>query len=108
MGGAVALVHQLVGSGDNFDVVGAVELLGDVFSEGEAGASGALSPALNVVWIGPDNVAHGSFVGDLLDSVQFSDAVEGAELRAESSVDAEDLILVKKLLNFFGNGAMKN
>jgi hypothetical protein len=40
VGPIVAIHHQLMGSGDQLQVVGMVELLGDVLSEGVTGTSG--------------------------------------------------------------------
>ena len=54
----VALHDQLVGPGDEGELVGVVELLGDVLAEGVARASRRNAPAAPVVWVGPEQVTH--------------------------------------------------
>lgn len=44
-----------------------------------------------VIGVTPQQIAHGSFVGDLLQAVEGSDVVEGVDGGAESAVQAEDL-----------------
>jgi hypothetical protein len=51
------------------------------------------APPLAVVGVGPEQVAHGSFVRYLLHTVQLADVVEGVNGRRETSVQTEDLIL---------------
>ena len=54
---------------DEGEVVLVVEALDDVRSEKEAGAAGAQAPAVDFVRVGPEEVAHGAFVGDFLFAV---------------------------------------
>lgn len=55
-----------MGAGDEGEVVALVEDLDDIGAEEEAGAPGGEAPAVDFVGVGPEEVAHGSFVGDFL------------------------------------------
>lgn len=52
--------------GDHFEVVGVVELFGDVLAEGVAGASRVHPPPCAVVGVGPEEIAHWALVGHFL------------------------------------------
>jgi hypothetical protein len=43
--------------------------------------------------IGPEEIAHGSVWGRLLEPVQATDVVEGAQLRREATVHAQELLV---------------
>ena len=65
-----------------------VELAHDVGAEEEAGAAGREAPAFYVVWVGPEEIAHGAFVGDFLFAVEETDGVEVGDEGREAAVDA--------------------
>ena len=89
--GPVVPVHdELVCAGDESEAVLVVVLLADVGAEREAGASGRDSPAAPVVGVGPEEVAHGSLVGNLLDAVELANVVQSVDGRREATVQAED------------------
>ena len=54
-------------------------------------APGADSPALSVLRIGPQEIAHGTVVGDLLLPINRADLIEGLDGGGKTTVDAEDL-----------------
>ncbi len=54
------------------------EGLGDVPAEEEAGAARGEAPALDVVWVGPEEVAHGPVVRDFLFAVDCADLVRSS------------------------------
>ena len=56
-----------------------VEVLDDVGAEEETGAAGGEAPAVDVVWIGPEEIAHGAFVGYFLLAVDESDFVDAVD-----------------------------
>ena len=68
------------------------ELLGDVLAEGVACTAGGYAPAASVVGIGPEEVAHGSFVRHFDYAIDSFDLVEGVEAGGEATVEAEDLV----------------
>ena len=87
----VSLHHELVRPADHLDVVGGVELADHVASEEISGTSRRDSPALGVLGVGPEQVAHGAVVGNLLLPVDGPDLVQGLDTGAEAAVDTEDL-----------------
>jgi hypothetical protein len=70
--GLVALHDQLVRAGDQVDVVDLVELGHHISAEEVASAAGRQAPALDVLGVGPHEVAHGAVVGDLLLAVNYT------------------------------------
>lgn len=58
-----------------------IECFRNILSKRVAGSSGRYSPTAAIIWVGPKQVAHGSFVGHLLDTVQRADVVEGVDTR---------------------------
>ena len=61
----VALHDELVRTRDQVEAVGVVELLAYVLPESVSGAARRDAPAAAVVRVGPEQVAHGTLVGDL-------------------------------------------
>lgn len=51
----------------------------DVGAEEEARAAGGETPAFDLVRVGPEEVAHGAFVGDFLLAVDEADLVDGVD-----------------------------
>ena len=82
---------ELMGSTDHVDVVGGVELRHDVAAEQISGAARRHAPALRVLGIGPEQVAHGSVVRHFLLPVYGPDLIERLNGRREAAVNAEDL-----------------
>jgi len=62
----VALHHELMRSCDERNVVGAVELVDDVAAKQEASATRAQAPAVDLLGIRPQQVAHGTIVRHFL------------------------------------------
>lgn len=89
----VPLHNELVCSGDEVEAIDVGELFGNVLAEGVASPARRYAPAASVVGVGPDQVAHGSLVGHLLDAVEVPGMVEGVNGGAKSTVEAEDSVL---------------
>ena len=87
----VAVHDQLVGPGDELQVVRVVELLRDVLAEGVAGSSRRNSPAAPVVGVGPKQVAHGPLVRHFLHSGERLDLVERVDAGREAAVQTKYL-----------------
>ena len=87
----VAVHDKLMSTGDQVDVVDVVEFGRDLGSEQPSSTSRRHSPSLNVLRIGPHEVAEWSFVWNLHSSVDKSHLIDGLELWWESAVDAENL-----------------
>jgi hypothetical protein len=77
----VTFHDQLMGASDQRQTVVVVEGLADVLTESVASTSGAYSPTTSVVGITPEQIAHGTLVGHLLDSVERTDVVERVDAR---------------------------
>ena len=88
-----AVHHQLMSSGNQFQVVSMIEVLRYVLSKCEPGSSRRYSPAVPVVRIRPKQIAHWSFVRHLDLPVNCPDLVECIQIGREASMQAEDLIL---------------
>ena len=93
MAPVVPVHNELVRPGYQIQAVLVVELLGYVLPKGEAGPAGADAPPGPVVGVGPEQVAHGPLVGDLLHPIELPHVVEGVDGRAEAAVEAEYVII---------------
>lgn len=80
-------------SANQAEIIDSVELLGDLGSEEPSSASGTHGPSLDVLRVGPHEIAEGSLVGDLLASLDSSDLVDCLNIRGETSMDTEHLTL---------------
>lgn len=77
----VALHHQLMSSCNQRQPIVMVECFTDVLAESVTCSSWAYTPATSVIWIGPEQVTHGSFVWDFLDAVETANVIEGINAR---------------------------
>ena len=89
----VSLHYQLMSPADQRDVISAIELFDSVFSEKIPSASGADEPALNLIWVWPHQVAHGSNVGNFLFSVKWPDVIDVLNVGRESTMHTENFII---------------
>jgi hypothetical protein len=76
---------KLVCPRDQREAVAVVEHLGYIAAEGVPGAPRGYAPALAVVGVRPEEVAHRALVRDLLHSVQLSDVVQRVDGRGEAA-----------------------
>mmetsp|Transcript_3560 Transcript_3560/g.6810 ORF Transcript_3560/g.6810 Transcript_3560/m.6810 type:complete len:278 (+) Transcript_3560:505-1338(+) len=89
----VALHHQLMRARDQLDCVCRVELRNHVAAEEVAGAARAEAPAVNILRVGPHEVAHGAVVRNLLLAVDDPYLVERVDRWRQAAVYAENLVL---------------
>lgn len=109
VGPVVTLHHKLMGTGDSCQVVGVVELLRNILAETVSSTSWRNTPAASIIRVRPQQVAHGTFLWHLLNSVELSNLVESVDAGWETTVEAENLILndsckgqeVEKLCEYF-------
>lgn len=87
----VSLLHQLMRPGDEFQSVYMAEVIGHFGSEHPPGSSGIYCPVFDIFWVGPHQVAEGSFVWDFYFPIDGAHLIDGLDFGAESSMDAEDL-----------------
>lgn len=85
-----AVHHQLMRSGNQSDVVDVIEFSGNFGAEQPSSSSWGHSPGLDVLWVGPHEIAEWALMGDLHSSVDESHLVDGLDFRGETSMDAED------------------
>jgi len=89
----ISFHYQLVRSCDQRQPVVVIKGLGNILPECVSCASWRNAPATPVIWIAPEQIAHGSFMRDFLDTVERADVIKGVDGWAETSVEAENLIL---------------
>mmetsp|Transcript_62983 Transcript_62983/g.148318 ORF Transcript_62983/g.148318 Transcript_62983/m.148318 type:complete len:388 (-) Transcript_62983:529-1692(-) len=90
----VPVLHDLVRAHDEVEVVFSVELLDDVRAEREGHAAVALGPAADVgVGVRPQHVAQQACVGHVRWTQDAPDLLHAVQVRGESSVYAEDLVV---------------
>lgn len=77
----VTFHDQLMGTSDQRQTVVVVKSLADVLAESVASTSGAYSPTASVIGITPKQIAHGTLMGYLLDSVECANVVECVDAR---------------------------
>ena len=85
------LHYKLMGSRDQRQRVVVVKGLRDVLAKGVTGSSRGNAPAAAIVGIRPQQIAHGSLVGYLLNAVQGANVVQRVNGGRETAVQAEDL-----------------
>lgn len=85
----VPLLHQLMSSDYQRQVVEQVEVVHYFVTEDPSGSSRVATPGLDILRVRPHEVSQGAFVGDFLFSIKQSHLVDGGEVGGESSVDAE-------------------
>lgn len=70
-----------------------VEGFRNILAKRVAGTTRRDSPAASVIRVGPQQVAHGALVGNLLDAVQGADVVQCVNAGRETAVKAENLVV---------------
>jgi len=85
----VAFHDKLVGARDEGEVVVVVEVADNVGAEEESCTARREAPAFDLVWVGPEEIAHGAFVGDFLFAVYQTDLVDRFNQWGEPAVDTE-------------------
>mmetsp|Transcript_28437 Transcript_28437/g.82252 ORF Transcript_28437/g.82252 Transcript_28437/m.82252 type:complete len:203 (-) Transcript_28437:253-861(-) len=82
-----------MGAGDEVEVVPLVEHGHDVPTEQIPGPARRQAPPVDLLRVGPEQIAHGPVVGHLLLPIDDADLIEGVDARTQSAVDGEDLVL---------------
>ena len=88
-----AVHDKLMGASHEVQVVEVVELSRHLGAEEPAGTTGRNSPGVDVLGVGPHEIAEGTLVRHLHAAVNEADLVEGLDLGRQTTVDAEDLAL---------------
>src|SRR5947209_3571539 len=70
-----------------------IKRLADVLSKCVSRASGTDTPSTSIIRITPEQIAHRPFMRHLLNPVQTPDVVQRINTRAQSAVQAKDLVV---------------
>jgi len=85
------LLHQLVGPAHQVQPVDAVELRRHPRPKQPARAPRGDRPCVDVLRVGPDQVAKGALMRDLAHPLDGADLVQGAQVGGQAAVDAQNL-----------------
>lgn len=77
-------------SADETEVVFVIEAFDNVGTEKESSTTRRKTPAVDLVWIRPEKVAHRAFMWDFLLAVKQSDLVDAIDEGRKAAVNAED------------------
>jgi hypothetical protein len=83
---------------DQTQPVVVVELVHDLGAEEPAHSTMVLRPSFDFLGVRPHEIAEGSLGGYFLEPIDFSDLIEGVDIGGESSMNAEDVILVTTMV----------
>jgi len=93
LGPVVSLHHQLVGSRNQRQPVVVIERLGNVLAKRVPGAARRNTPAAPIIRVGPQQIAHGTFVRHFLDAVQGANVVQRVDTRRQTTVKTKYLVV---------------
>jgi len=88
----VPVHHQLMRPRNEFKIICVIEVLRDVLAKCEACTSRRNTPAMSVIWVRPQEIAHWSFVGHFNLSINLSNLIERIQVGRETSMKSEYLI----------------
>jgi hypothetical protein len=81
---------KLMGSGNQIQAVDVVELWGYFRTEKPSSTSWGDCPGVNIIGVGPHEVAISSFMRDFVASVDQTNLIQGLNIGGKSSMDAEN------------------
>lgn len=84
---------QLMSACHQREAIGVIERFRDVVTECVASTTRRYAPATAIIRVGPEEVAHGPFVGNLLQTIQCSNMIQCVDGRRETTVQAEYLLI---------------
>ena len=94
----VALLDQLMGTGNQVESIDMAEVVGDFRSEDPSSASCIDGPVLNVLRVGPHEIAERPLMRNLNLSINGSNLINGLYFRAESTMNTKHLSWVNQKL----------
>lgn len=89
----VTLHDKLMRSCYQSQAVVVIESFTDILTKGVPSTSGTDTPSTPIIRITPEQITHRSLMGDFLNAVQTPDVVQGIDTRAQSSMEAKDLVV---------------
>lgn len=85
------LHDQLMCSCNQSQAVIVIKCFGNVLSKGVTSTARRDAPAAPVIGVRPQQITHGSFVGDFLDSIQGPNLIKGINRWRQTSMKTKDL-----------------
>ena len=70
-----------------------IESLGDILAERVSCSTGGNAPSTSVIWVTPEKIAHGTFVRNLLYTIQRTDVIESVDRGTQTTMKAENLVI---------------
>ena len=86
----IALLDQLMRPGDQLQPIVVTEVIGNFWAEHPSCSSGVDGPILDILGIGPHQIAEWSLMGNLDSSVDGSDLIDCFYFWGETSVNTEN------------------
>lgn len=89
----VSIHDKLMSTCDSHQVIGVIELFGDVLAERVASTSWRDTPTTSVIRVRPEEITDGTLVRSLLNAIELADLIKCIDRGGETTVEAENLIL---------------
>lgn len=89
----VALLDELMSTGDQLQSIDVAEVTSDLGSEDPPSSSCIDGPIFDILWVGPHQIAERPLMRDFNLSINRPDLIDGLDLRTESTMHAEDLAI---------------
>ena len=93
MSPVVSIHDKLMSTCDSHQVIGVIELFGDVLAERVASTSWRDTPTTSVIRVRPEEITDGTLVRSLLNAIELADLIKCIDRGGETTVEAENLIL---------------
>jgi len=87
----VALIDQLMSTSNELQTINVIELGCNLVTKKPASTTRRNGPSLNILRVTPDKVTESTLMRDLLSTSNDTDLVNGADLRTETTVNAQNL-----------------
>lgn len=87
----IAFLHQLMGTCYQLQSIYMTKIVSDLRTKHPSSSSGVNCPIFNIFRVGPHQITEGTFVRNLNSPVNSSNLVDSFDLRAKSTMHAEDL-----------------
>jgi hypothetical protein len=77
-----------MGSANEAEIVLVIKAFDNVGAEEESSTAWRKAPAVDLVWVRPEKITHGTFVWDFLLAVKQSNLVDTVDKRRKTTVNA--------------------
>jgi hypothetical protein len=90
------LHHQLMSPGNQSETIIVIEIFRNILTERVTGTTRRDTPTASIVWIRPQQITHGSFVWNFLNTIQGTNMIKSVNRWGETTMQAKNL----KRMNF--------